>query len=162
MTDFRKKHLIALVLLFFAGLVVVFSISDRRSPTLKALNAAFDTDISARAKPIYTVTRPANFHGDGISFFIYHLDDRDADILRKDLASCKSYAADSKFGNIAISDLSRANAMAPHAYPKDSFEDFRFYFLDRSPKHYDALMSNYDALLFNEESQYIIYLTVDS
>ncbi|MDD7363416.1 MAG: hypothetical protein PUG99_04595 [Firmicutes bacterium] len=162
MTDFRKKHLLVLAVLFLIGLIVVFSISDRRPRSLKAMNAAFGTEISSRADLVYKFEYPPSFQGDGVSYYVYRLDQTDMHRLQKALSTKKSYAIDSKIGVAARSDLGIANDRAKDAYSVEPLSRFRFYYIDRSPQIYDDVIPNYDALLVDAKDALVIYLVSDS
>ena len=159
----RTKGLKLLGALFLVGLAVIFIISDATPRTIKAMNLAFHTHVTGRAVCVEDVKKPPDFLGDGVSYAIYKLNGEDMAQLNKDLKKTKAFSADSEIGRTVDSALQWAKRMQPTIKdPALSFPNCRYYFLDRSPGGPVKYISNYDALVVDEENLLILYLVYDT
>ena len=159
----RTKGLKILGALFLAGLAVIFIISDATPRTIKAMNLAFHTHVTGRAVCVNDVKKPPDFLGDGVSYAIYKLNDEDMAQLNEDLKKTKAFSADSLVGKKVDSALKWAKQVQPEINdPALSFSRCRYYFVDRSPGGTVKYISNFDALVVDEENLLILYLVYDT
>ena len=159
----RTNGLKILGILFLVGLAVIFIISDATPQRIKAMNHAFHTHVTGRAVCVDDVKKPPDFLGDGVSYTIYKLDDEDMRLLKKDLKKTKAFSADSLVGKKVDSALKWAKQVQPAINdPALSFPNCRYYFVDRSPGGAGDYISNYDALVVDEENLLIMYLVYDT
>lgn len=159
----RTNGLKILGALFLVGLAVIFIISDATPRTIKAMNHAFHTHVTGRAVCVDNVKKPPDFLGDGVSYAIYKLNDEDMAQLNKDLKKTKAFTADSLVGKKVDSALKWAKQVQPGIKaPALSFPNCRYYFVDRSPGGAGDYISNYDALVVDEENLLIMYLVYDT
>ena len=159
----RTKGLTVLGALFLVGLAAILIISDATPRTIKAMNLAFSTHVTGRAVCVDDVKKPPDFLGDGVSYTIYKLDDEDMAQLKKDLKKKRAFSADSAIGRKVDSALKWAKQVQPEINdPALSFPNCRYYFVDRSPSGAGDSISNYDALVVDEENLLILYLVYDT
>ena len=159
----RTKGLTVLGALFLVGLAAILIISDATPRTIKAMNLAFSTHVTGRAVCVDDVKKPPDFLGDGVSYAIYKLNDEDMAQLNQDLKKTKAFSADSEIGRTVDSALQWAKRMQPTIKdPALSFPNCRYYFFDRSPGGPVKYISNYDALVVDEENLLILYLVYDT
>lgn len=159
----RTKGLTVLGALFLAGLAAIFIFSDATPRRIKAMNAAFHTHVTRRAVCVDGVKKPPDFLGDGVSYTIYKLNDEDMARLNKDLKKTKAFSANSEIGGNVESALKWAKQEQPAIKePALSFPKCRYYYADRSPGGTPDAISNYDALVVDEDNQLIMYLVYDS
>ena len=159
----RTKGLRILGALFCAGLVAIFIFSDATPRRIKAMNAAFATHVTRRAVCVDDVKKPPDFLGDGVSYTIYKLSDEDMARLNKDLKKTKAFSVDSEIGESVSSGLRWAKEEQPAIKdPVLSLPKCRYYYVDRSPGGTPDAISNYDALVVDEDNQLILYLVYDS
>ncbi|MCU6786858.1 hypothetical protein [Aedoeadaptatus acetigenes] len=159
----RTKGLTVLGALFLVGLAAILIISDATPRTIKAMNLAFSTHVTGRAVCVDDVKKPPDFLGDGVSYTIYKLDDEDMAQLKKDLKKTRAFSADSAIGRKVDSALKWAKQVQPEINdPALSFPNCRYYFVDRSPSGAGDSISNYDALVVDEENLLILYLVYDT
>ena len=159
----RTKGLTVLGALFLAGLAAILIFSDATPRRIKAMNAAFHTHVTRRAVCVDDVKKPPDFLGDGVSYTIYKLNDEDMAQLNKDLKKTKAFSTDSEIGGNVESALKWAKQEQPAIKdPALSFPKCRYYFVDRSPDRAGDAISNYDALVVDEENHLIMYLIYDS
>ena len=159
----RTKGLTVLGALFLVGLAAILIISDATPRTIKAMNLAFSTHVTGRAVCVDDVKKPPDFLGDGVSYTIYKLNDQDMAQLKEDLKKTKAFSADSEIGGNVESALKWAKQEQPAIKePALSFPKCRYYYADRSPDRAGDTISNYDALVVDEENHLIMYLVYDS
>ena len=159
----RTKGLKALGILFCVGLAAIYIFSDATPRTIKAMNAAFHTHVTRRAACVDDVKKPPDFLGDGVSYGLYKLNDEDMARLNKDLKKTKAFSADSEIGGNVVSALKWAKEEQPSIKnPALSLPQCRYYYVDRSPGGTGDTISNYDALVVDEENALIMYLVYDS
>ena len=159
----RTNGLKILGALFFASLTAIFIFSDPTPRTIKAINAAFHTHVTRRAVCVDDVKKPPDFLGDGVSYAIYKLNGEDMAQLNQDLKKTKAFPADSLVGKKVDSALKWAKQVQPAINdPALSFPNCRYYFVDRSPGGAGDYISNYDALVVDEENLLIMYLVYDT
>lgn len=159
----RTKGLKILGVLFLAGLAAIYIFSDATPRRVKAMNASFHTHVTRRAVCVDDVKKPPDFLGDGVSYSIYKLNDQDMAQLNQDLKKTKAFSADSEIGGNVKSALIWAKRMQPAIKdPALSFPNCRYYFVDRSPDGAGDVISNYEALVVDEENRLIMYLVYDS
>ena len=159
----RAKGLTVLGALFLAGLAAILIISDATPRRIKAMNAAFHTHVTRRAVCVDDVKKPPDFLGDGVSYTIYKLNDQDMAQLNQDLKKTKAFSADSEIGESVSSGLQWAKREQPAIKdPALSLLKCRYYYVDRSPGGTVDYVSNYDALVVDEENRLIMYLVYDS
>ena len=159
----RTKGLTVLGALFLAGLTTIFIFSDATPRRIKAMNAAFGTHVTRRAVCVDDVQKPPDFLGDGVSYTIYKLNDEDMAQLKEDLNKTKAFSADSEIGESVSSGLQWAKREQPAIKdPALSLPQCRYYYVDRSPGGTADYVSNYDALVVDEENHLIMYLVYDS
>ncbi len=159
----RTKGLTVLGALFLAGLAAIFIFSDATPRRIKAMNAAFHTHVTRRAVCVNDVKKPPDFLGDGVSYTIYKLNDEDMAQLNQDLKKTKAFSADSEIGESVSSGLQWAKRAQPAIKdPALSLPQCRYYYMDRSPGGTVDDVSNYDALVVDEDNRLIMYLVYDS
>lgn len=159
----RTKGLKILGALFLVGLAAILIISDATPRTIKAMNLSFSTHVTGRAVCVDDVKKPPDFLGDGVSYAIYKLNDEDMVQLNQDLKKTKAFSADSETGRNVESALKWAKQVQPAIKdPGLSFPNCRYYFVDRSPAGPGDYLSNYDALVVDEENLLIMYLVYDT
>ena len=159
----RTRGLKILGALFLVGLAAIFIISDATPRTIKAMNLAFHTHVTGRAVCVNDVKKPPDFLGDGVSYSVYKLNDEDMAQLNKDLKKTKAFTADSLVGKKVDSALKWAKQVQPGIKaPALSWPQCRYYFVDRSPAGAGDYISNYDALVVDEENLLILYLVYDT
>ena len=159
----RTKGLTVLGALFLVGLAAIFIFSDATPRRIKAMNAAFHTHVTRRAVCVDDVKKPPDFLGDGVSYTIYKLNDEDMAQLNKDLKKTKAFSADSEIGESVSSGLQWAKREQPAIKdPSLSLPQCRYYYVDRSPGGTVDYVSNYDALVVDEDNHLIMYLVYDS
>ncbi|MEJ8786759.1 hypothetical protein [Peptoniphilus sp. HCN-40583] len=159
----RTKGLKILGALFLVGLAAIFFLSDATPRTLKAMNAAFGTHVTRRAVCVDAVKKPPDFLGDGVSYSVYKLNDEDMAQLNQDLKKAKAFSAESEVGRDVDSALKWAKRVQPGIKaPALSWPQCRYYFADRSPGGAGDYLSNYDALVVDEENLLIMYLVYDT
>lgn len=158
----RTNGLKILGALFLVGLAAIFIFSDATPRTLKAMNAAFHTHVTERAVCVDAVKKPPDFLGDGVSYTIYKLNDEDMDRLNKDLKKTKAFSSDSEIGGNVKTALKWAKQVQPGIDdPSLSLPHSRYYYVDRFPGEAGYAISNYDALVVDEENRLIMYLVYD-
>ena len=159
----RTKGLTVLGALFLAGLAAILIFSDPTPRRIKSMNAAFGTHVTGRAVCVGDVKKPPDFLGDGVSYTIYKLNDEDMAQLNQDLKKTKAFSADSEIGGNVESALKWAKRVQPAIKdPALSLPNSRYYYVDRSPDRAGDIISNYDALVVDEENHLIMYLVYDS
>lgn len=159
----RTNGLKILGALFLAGLAAILIISDATPRRIKAMNAAFGTHVTGRAVCVDDVKMPPDFLGDGVSYTIYKLNDEDMAQLNQDLKKTNAFSADSGIGSHVDSALKWAKQVQPGIKtPALSLPESRYYFLNRSPDGPVKYISNYDALVVDEENLLIMYLVYDT
>lgn len=159
----RTKGLKILGALFLVGLAAIFFLSDATPRTLKAMNAAFGTHVTRRAVCVDAVKKPPDFLGDGVSYSVYKLNDEDMAQLNQDLKKAKAFSAESEVGRDVDSALKWAKRVQPGIKaPALSWPQCRYYFVDRSPGGAGDYLSNYEALVVDEENLLIMYLVYDT
>lgn len=159
----RTKGLKIIGALFLVGLAAIFIFSDATPRTLKAINAAFGTHVTRRAVCVDAVKKPPDFLGDGVSYSVYKLNGEDMAQLNQDLKKTKAFTADSLVGKEVDSALKWAKQVQPGIKaPALSWPQCRYYFVDRSPGGAGDYLSNYDALVVDEENLLIMYLVYDT
>ena len=127
------------------------------------MNAAFHTHVTRRAVCVVDVKKPPDFLGDGVSYTIYKLNDEDMAQLNQDLKKTKAFSADSEISESVSSGLQWAKREQPAIKdPALSFPNCRYYYVDRSPGGMVDDVSNYDALVVDEDNRLIMYLVYDS
>lgn len=159
----RTKGLTVLGALFLAGLAAILIFSDATPRRIKSMNAAFHTHVTGRAVCVDDVKKPPDFLGDGVGYTIYKLNDEDMAQLNKDLKKTKAFSANSEIGGNVVSALKWAKQVQPAIKDPDlSFSNCRYYYVDRSPDRAGDIISNYDALVVDEDNRLILYLVYDS
>ena len=159
----RNNGLRILGALFCVGLAAILILSDATPRRIKAMNAAFHTHVTRRAVCVDDVKKPPDFLGDGVSFTIYKLNDEDMAQLNKDLKKTKAFSADSEIGGNVVSALKWAKQVQPAIKePALSLPECRYYYVDRSPDRAGDTVSNYEALVVDEENLLIMYLIYDT
>ena len=159
----RTKGLKILGALFLAGLAAIYIFSDATPRRIKAMNAAFHTHVTRRAVCVDDVKKPPNFLGDGVSYTIYKLNDQDMAQLKADLKKTKAFSADSEIGGNVVSALKWAKQVQPAIKdPVLSLPKCRYYYVDRSPDRAGDTVSNYEALVVDEDNRLILYLVYDT
>ena len=159
----RTNGLKILGALFLAGLAAISIISDATPRTIKAMNHAFHTHVTGRAVCVDDVKKPPDFLGDGVSYTIYKLNDEDMAQLNQDLKKTRAFSANSEIGRKVDSALNWAKQVQPEINdPALSFPNCRYYYVDRSPDGAGDVISNYEALVVDEENRLIMYLVYDS
>ena len=159
----RTKGLKVLAVLFLVGLTAIYIFSDATPRRIKAMNDAFSTHLTRRAVCVNDVKKPPDFLGDGVSYTIYKLNGQDMAQLNQDLKKTKAFSADSKIGKSVDSALKWAKQVQPGIKaPALSLPESRYYFVDRSPGGAGDAISNYEALVVDEENNLIMYLVYDS
>ena len=159
----RTKGLKILGALFLVGLAVILIISDATPRTIKAMNLAFHTHVTGRAVCVNDVKKPPDFLGDGVSYTIYKLNDEDMAQLNQDLEKTKAFSADSEIGGNVVSALKWAKQVQPAIKePALSLPECRYYYVDRSPDRTGDTVSNYEALVVDEDNRLILYLVYDT
>ena len=159
----RTNGLKILGILFLVGLAVILLLSDATPRRIKAMNHAFHTHVTGRAVCVDDVKKSPDFLGDGVSYTIYKLDDEDMAQLNEDLKKTKAFTADSLVGKKVDSALKWAKQVQPGIKaPALSWPQCRYYFVDRSPSGAGDYISNYDALVVDEENLLILYLVYDT
>ena len=159
----RAKGLTVLGALFLAGLAAILIFSDATPRRIKAMNAAFHTHVTRRAVCVDDVKKPPDFLGDGVSYTIYKLNDEDMAQLKEDLKKTNAFPTNSEIGGSVDSALKWAKREQPAMKdPALSFPKCRYYFVDRSPDRAGDTISNYDALVVDEDNHLIMYLVYDS
>ena len=159
----RTKGLKILGALFLVGLAAILTISDATPRTIKAMNLSFSTHVTGRAVCVDDVKKPPDFLGDGVSYAIYKLNDENMAQLNQDLKKTKAFSADSETGRNVESALKWAKQVQPAIKdPALSWPQCRYYFVDRSPAGPGDYLSNYDALVVDEENLLILYLVYDT
>ena len=159
----RTNGLKILGALFLAGLAAIFIFSDATPRRIKAMNAAFSTHVTQRALCVDDVKKPPDFLGDGVSYTIYKLSDQDMAQLNQDLKKTKAFSANSEIGRNVDSALKWAKRVQPAIKdPALSFSNCRYYYVNRSPGGTVDYVSNYEALVVDEDNRSILYLVYDS
>ncbi|WP_108832250.1 hypothetical protein [Aedoeadaptatus coli] len=159
----RTNGLKILGALFLVGLAAIIIFSDATPRTIKAMNHAFHTHVTGRAVCVDDVKKPPDFLGDGVSYTIYKLNDEDMAQLNQDLKKTRAFSANSEIGRKVDSALNWAKQVQPGIKaPALSFPNCRYYFVDRSPGGPVDYISNYDALVVDEENLLIMYLVYDT
>ena len=159
----RSRGLRILGVLFCVGLAAIFVFSDATPRRIKAMNAAFGTHVTRRAVCVNDVKKPPDFLGDGVSYTIYKLNGQDMAQLNQDLKKTKAFSADSKIGKSVDSALNWAKQVQPAIKdPVLSLPKCRYYYVDRSPDRAGDTVSNYEALVVDEDNRLILYLVYDT
>lgn len=159
----RTNGLKILGALFLVGLAAIFIFSDATPRTLKAMNGAFHTHFTRRAVCVDAVKKPPDFLGDGVSYTVYKLNDEDMAQLNRDLKKTKAFSANSEIGRNVDSALKWAKQVQPGIEaPALSLPESRYYFVDRSPGGAGDAISNYEALVVDEDNHLIMYLVYDT
>ena len=159
----RSRGLRILGVLFCVGLAAIFVFSDATPRRIKAMNAAFGTHVTRRAVCVNDVKKPPDFLGDGVSYMIYKLNGQDMAQLNQDLKKTKAFSADSKIGKSVDSALNWAKQVQPAIKdPVLSLPKCRYYYVDRSPDRAGDTVSNYEALVVDEDNRLILYLVYDT
>ena len=159
----RNNGLRILGVLFCVGLAAIFLFSDATPRRIKAMNAAFGTHVTRRALCVDDVKKPPDFLGDGVGYTIYKLNDEDMAQLNQDLKKTKAFSADSEIGGNVVSALKWAKQVQPAIKePALSLPECRYYYVDRSPDRAGDTVSNYEALVVDEDNGLIMYLVYDT
>ena len=159
----RSRGLRILGVLFCVGLAAIFVFSDATPRRIKAMNAAFGTHVTRWAVCVDDVKKPPDFLGDGVGYTIYKLNDEDMAQLNQDLKKTKAFSADSEIGGNVVSALKWAKQVQPAIKePALSLPECRYYYVDRSPDRAGDTVSNYEALVVDEENLLIMYLIYDT
>ena len=109
------------------------------------------------------VKKPPDFLGDGVSYSVYKLNGEDMAQLNQDLKKAKAFSAESEVGRDVDSALKWAKQVQPGIKaPALSWPQCRYYFVDRSPGGAGDYLSNYKALVVDEENLLIMYLVYDT
>lgn len=159
----RNNGLRILGALFCVGLAAILILSDATPRRIKSINATFGTHVTRRALCVDDVKKPPDFLGDGVGYTIYKLNDEDMAQLNQDLKKTKAFSADSEIGGNVDSALKWAKQVQPAIKdPALSFPKCRYYYVDRSPDRAGDTVSNYEALVVDEDNRLIMYLVYDT
>ena len=161
MNDYRKRGIICLAIVFIIGLVAVGILSDGTPPPLKEASYAFNTRFSGRVREEFSIKKAPSFHGDGVSFYVYFLNDDEMKLLEKDLEKRKAYSYNSPIGQTVAGDVQLALKKQKATFDFGSLDHFQYYIHDRSPFK-GSIPSNYDALMVEKGGNRIIYVVSDS
>ena len=161
MNDYRKRGVIYLALVFLIGLVAVGLLSNGTPPPLKDANYAFNTRFSGGVREEFSIKKAPSFHGDGVSFYVYFLNDYEMKLLEKDLEKRKAYSYNSPIGQTVAGDVQLALKKQKSTFDFGSLDHFQYYIHDRSPFK-GSVPSNYDALMVEKNGNRVVYIVSDS